>query len=144
VISAVIVEEDSLLDIEVSMMISINALIPKDRLDRFEEFHAWELFGGYGVFEGIEPKKRFEAIDYLLGIIVRCKTPIIYGAVNRWLLRDKTYASAEPMDICFRVCVRGIQDWLTRNAGTKRAILVTDECQKDIKATIKQSFRQLR
>jgi hypothetical protein len=155
VLSAVVMHDRNLADIEVGMLISLVQLIPEEKRDKFEEFHAYELFGGYGVFEGIEQKKRLEAIEYLLGVIRSSNIPIVYGAVNRKALRQKVYASAEPLDICFRICAAGIHNWLEKKlpinkerlgplSAPESAILISDDCDPKIKATIKSTYRQLR
>lgn len=46
VLSAVIIEDKEFSNREVVMGAAIEAILPHDRLDTFEEFHAFELFGG--------------------------------------------------------------------------------------------------
>ena len=59
VITAVVIPDEAFDALELLASLHIEQLIPADRLERFEEFHAAELYGGYGVFEGIEQPKRF-------------------------------------------------------------------------------------
>jgi hypothetical protein len=142
-------------------------LIPVEKLDEFEEFHACELYGGYGVFQGIDQEKRFEAIRQLLGVLGGYRTTVVYGAVNLDELHNKVYASADPLDICFRLCVDNIQGWMYdriwKQAKAKNnsaeitggkllmggyleelIILIVDDCEPKIKNILLKSFRTLR
>jgi hypothetical protein len=157
VLSAVIIEGLGFSHIEVIMGASIEALVPPDKQEKFEEFHAHELYGGYGIFEGVEQTKRFHVITLLLNLIPRLDIPVVYGAVNKSLLADKPYGSADPLDICFRLCIQGIEEWTATFPHSDSVpdapaipppplvVLVSDDFQqKDIKATLKKSFRQMR
>src|ERR1017187_7553103 len=65
VMSAVLIEDRSFKLLEMGLSGIAESLIPEDKRERFEEFHACELFGGYGIFEGIEQSQRFDAIERL-------------------------------------------------------------------------------
>jgi hypothetical protein len=123
-------------------------LLPPDRFEKFEEFHAWELYGSHGVFEGIDQHIRFAAIEKLLFIVRNYRLPVIYGAVNTKALEDKPYASASPIDIAFRICAQGISAWIAENVaskiGNELAILIADDSDNKTKIALRQSFRQMR
>ncbi len=108
-LSAVIIDENAFVRLEGFAALSAEAIIPHERLDKFEEFHACELYGGYGVFDGVEQEKRFLVITGLLNIVAKMQIPVVYGAVDKLRLADKHYGSADPLDICFRFCVEGIE-----------------------------------
>ncbi len=62
VMSAVIVEDDAFKMTEIGMSSIPERLMSAEKLAKFEEFHASELYGGYGPFEGIDQDRRFDAI----------------------------------------------------------------------------------
>jgi hypothetical protein len=137
------------------------SLIPPGNV--FEEFHAAELYGGYGAFQGVDQDRRFEAIQKLLVCLQLANLSVVYGAVNIAALRAQLYASADPMDICFRICLTGIKSWLDERISGDQSlstdemishmttawlqelvILVVDDCESKIKASLLKSFRSQR
>lgn len=171
VMSGVILEDKRFKVVEIVMCAIQELLVPSEKLNQFEEFHACELYGGYGVFEGISQEKRFEAIKSLLGIVQRAKLPVVYGAVDLGELNKAVCASADPLDISFRLCVKGIQSWAQdtlfarlkydpaeptggmteENAALlvgswleTLVILIADECDPKMRNTLQRSFRSLR
>jgi hypothetical protein len=177
VVCGVVIEDRAFMLAEAAVKSARDLLLPliaKDKLDKFEEFHACELYGGYGVFEGIEQSKRFEVIRRLLFPLNFLNLSVVYGAVDMRELRKTIYGSANPLDISFRMCANGIQKWLEnkmvadaeRLAGGNMptdlkdvldvavkallgtvgglVILIADECDKAVKASLYSSFRQLR
>lgn len=144
---------------ELMLSFVIEHLIPEEKMDYFEEFHASELFGGYGVFEGIDQQKRFLAIESLLTVIETAHMHIAYGAVDLDYLRNQDYRSANPQDIAFRSCVKGIQNWLSdlsmqnfKKADVEAgesweipiALLIADGGDKKNNAEMQRSFREIR
>lgn len=149
VLTAVLINDPEFFDLEREIGATIEDLLPADRFETFEEFHAFELYGGYGVFEGIDQQIRFDAIEKLLLMVRRYRLPVIYGAVNTKALEDKPYASASPIDIAFRTCAQGISAWMGQNVaskiGNELAILIADDTSdRKIKTDLRQSFRQMR
>jgi hypothetical protein len=152
VLSAVIVKDVHFDGLELLMGTIIEDLIPADRVEEFKEFHAAELYGGHGVFEGIEQSKRFAAITSLLELIVNSSLPIVYGAVDLQWLMDQTFSSADPSDMAFRICLEGIEDWLlgdsldsnVEHQESHMAVLIADNCDGKLKTTMLKSFRGLR
>jgi hypothetical protein len=67
VISAVLVPANSFSILEFMSAVTVEDLMPEDRVDEFEEFHASQLYGGYPPFEGIDQQVRLNAIRSLLG-----------------------------------------------------------------------------
>jgi hypothetical protein len=82
VMAAVMIPDSAFTISEFMASFVIDRLIPSEKLDKFEEFHASELFGGYGVFEDIDQNIRLSAIESLLQMINTFSIPIAYGAVN--------------------------------------------------------------
>jgi hypothetical protein len=55
------------------------------------------------------------------------------------------YGSANPVDICFRLCVQGVENWMGQFHPQELVLLISDDFQqKDVKAELRKSFRQLR
>lgn len=133
VMTAVMVEDRRFSMLEVVLGIAREDLIPAERIDKFEEFHAAELYGGYGVFEGIDQEKRFEAIRRLLRCLASTEASVIYGAVDLDALQSKVYA-AEPLDIAFRACIKGIRECMRKviHSSVDSAIAGIDDA--DVKA----------
>jgi hypothetical protein len=144
VLTAVIMNANLIIHTEMMMAAALSGLIPQEKRVEFEEFKAWELFGGYGVFEGVEQTLRHSTIATLLSSVCAVGASIVYGAVNIPLLREKIYGSAEPLDVCFRRCVEGISKWMKDNASGNQALLIADDCDPKIKSVMSKSFRQMR
>jgi hypothetical protein len=157
VMAGVIIEGWEFRDIELAMSLAVEQLVPEKNLEKFEEFHAYELFGGYGPFEGVDQAKRIGVILALLNIVTAHHIPIVYGAVDTATLADKLYGAVDPLDVCFRVCVHGVDQWAgslirtpaaTSSQETQDAqplvVLICDDFQKPIKESMRKSFRRLR
>lgn len=123
------------------------AYIPEDKAEefwqKFEEFKGWELFGGYGPFDGIDPAIRDGIIEYLLNLLSDFDLPIVYGAVEKEKMRQQAWASANPADVCFRFCMDGIAEQMKRELNGGFALLIADNSTKDWKA-MRESFRDFR
>jgi len=172
VMSGVIIEAKQFKLAEIAVSTIPELLMPAEKLSQFEEFHACELYGGYGVFAGIDQERRFDAISRLLWLIEMAGLHVVYGAVDLDKLRNEIYASADALDIAFRICVRGIDGWATQHVESQvtdklgdnaenytiermiphifegvmdeLVILIVDECDTKIKSTLQKSFRSLR
>ena len=112
VMSGVIIQDASFKMFDILMRSIRDNLVPPDKLDKFEEFHAAELYGGYGVFEGIDQEKRFDAIRKLLSLLKGGKAAVVYGAVDIAKAKREVYGSADPLDIAFRICIQEIFEWV--------------------------------
>ncbi|HEY6248724.1 MAG TPA: DUF3800 domain-containing protein [Candidatus Angelobacter sp.] len=144
VLSAVLIEDSIYQMLEVEVADCIEKLLPEDRLDSFEEFHATELFNGCNQFEGIDQEKRFAAITRLLELIPFHGLPVVYCAIDDRKLRVSNYGSANPLDICFRICAKGIEEWTAKSAAKETVLLIADQGDKADMASFKKSFRELR
>jgi len=142
VMTAVIIEDKDFRSLEVRTGAIAKSIVPEEKWEQFEEFHAWELYRGCGVFEGVHQTQRFEVIKALLnGLLV----PVIYGAVDKGRLAKTLYSSADPVDMCFQICVEGIEKWLSQLSPPGLAILIVDDStDRDIKKALRKSFRKIR
>jgi hypothetical protein len=159
VLTAVVVEDQAFTSIEFLSSMVIENLMPNDKYEQFEEFHACELYGGYGVFEGMDQGKRHEAIRTLLHGIEMSSAVIAYGAVDLQALSRLVYASANPVDMAFRACASGVEKWL-EDKGMKHlsecnfeagqvlpnclGLFIADDGDKKDKATLQSTYRSLR
>lgn len=154
VICAVLIPANSFLAMEFMSAITSDDLMPEDRREQFEEFHAAELYGGYGVFEGIDQEARFKAISSLLSGLVSFDFKVAYGAVNLKRLSAGYYGSANPQDVAFRRCVLGVAAWFQsqvfkeleekRYNGDSTALFIMDEGDSKNRSTLQKTFRLLR
>jgi len=159
VMAGVIIEGWEFISIEVAMGLAIEELLPEDKRESFEEFHAYELFNGCGIFEGIDQEKRLGVVSGLLDVVSAHKVPIVYGAVDVQKLASTPFRSAQPVDVCFNICVCAIEYWagsrLKLPADTESeemqnaqplVVLIADDfpSKSAIKEEMKKSFRTLR
>ena len=160
VMSGIIIPDHRFKVFDITMRLIRDSLLPSDRLDKFEEFHAAELYGGYGVFEGIEQSKRFEAIGRLLSLLATESAAVVYGAVDIARAKREVYGSADPLDIAFRICTQEIYEWVRNQIFVDRegededakverwlgtlVLLIVDDCEKKYKDMLQNSFRNLR
>jgi hypothetical protein len=158
VISAVVMEDECFASAEFLSSFAAEKLvnlIPEDRRDKFQEFHASQLFYGRGIFAGIDAEERYSAIEYMLSLVSTLEMKIFYGSINLDSHRRDAFGSADPKDVVFRLCVSGIGEWLGGLAvkiidkggdglGSNFALLIVDECDKGIKTQLQDSFRGMR
>lgn len=144
-VGAIVIRDNWIREIEAVCGLVVEELIPREKMETFEEFHAAELFHGHGVFEGISEPKRFNAIEAILHQVGRFKIPCIYSAVRKDALAISAIGSANPVDVAFRMCGLGIEQWLTQNDEHGLALFVFDDTEdKILKRQLKASFRALR
>lgn len=126
--------------LEMAMGLVQNLLIPENKLAQFEEFHACELYGGYEAFQGIEQEIRFEAIRRLLDLLNgRNPLKVVYGAVNIDDLKGTIYASADPLDMSFRMCVDGIQSYMAKRVYKRAGIPAADVSEDEMKDVLRET-----
>jgi hypothetical protein len=144
VMGALVVEDKNLLYLEVRSTLIAEDIVPENRRLQFEEFHAHELYRGRGVFEGVSQEKRFETIKFLLEGIRRSNGALVYSTVDKNTLAQKSDGSADPVDICFRGCMKGVEDWIAKQEPQNMVLLIVDDCNKEVKKALRASFRRFR
>lgn len=154
VVSAVLIPADSFMLLELISATAIDGLMPEDRRDGFEEFHASELYYGQHAFEGIEQNVRFGAIQALLANLQLHRFKVAYGAVNLKQHAVSFFGAAPPQDVAFRRCALGIGQWLGDqaladlakggDAAQHVALFIMDDSDPKTRAILQGSFRQLR
>jgi len=166
VMAGVLVDGREFTMLEFAMGAVRDVLMPPDKLEKFEEFHACELYGGHGPFEGISQENRFDAIRSLISLLGNnfYKLWVVYGAVNIATLRSNVYGSADPLDMTFRMCCDKIQLWVTQEIKGFKVndtsepipgefvrsleeliLVIMDDCEdKKLKNQLQHSFRSRR
>ncbi len=135
---------------------AIQQVFPLEEIEnKFKEFHASELYRGSGPFEGIEEKKRFDAIRLLLMAMERQKLPYIYAAVDRKEFARNPAGAARALDFAFRICALGVEEW-ARNQHPQRPgaiqidyndqylLVLDDTTNAEVKKQLRTSYRLLR
>lgn len=159
VFGGVVIPDTDFASIEARVGWVIEKLIPEERREKFEEFHAAELYWGHGAFQGIPEPDRHDAIRRLLEILEAYDLPFFYSAVSKQRLASGPFASAHCLDVTFRLCALGIENWLYTQgtpmtnpimAGVKATtptlclFILDDSDDKKLKDILRRSFRSLR
>ena len=146
VVGAVLVSPDiEFPKIASSVGFVVQDLIPKEKLDEFEEFKACDLYHGNEVFKGIDQPIRFKAIENLLITVRNFKLPVIYSAVDKSRLAKMAVGGADPIDVAFRMCARGIEQWMSVNDEHGLGLFIMDDTKdKELKNALTKSFQLLR
>jgi len=142
--------------------IAIEQLFAPDEVEeKFQEFHAFELFKGEGAFKGIDEKKRFDAIRILLLTLRHSKLPFIYAAIDekqlaKSALGNSLFETADPLVPAFKLCTLGVEDWARAHhpqnvPGTVQIdyndqyLLIADDTKNiELKKRLRHSYRLLR
>ena len=154
---AVVILPDKFSHVENLHSAAVQQIIPVDEIeDKFKEFHATELFNGDGAFSGIDEQKRFDAIRVLLHVMNMENLPYIYAAIDRKKLQKSPLGSASPLDVAFRICALGIEDWarsqhehplpnVVRVDMKDLCLFILDDTEdKGLKVQLRKSYRDLR
>lgn len=136
---------------------AIQQILPIEKIDDFEEFHAGALYHGKPPFDGIDETKRFTAITVLMSAVRTEELPLVYAAVDRKEVARSPFGVMKPLHAAFHMCLLGVEDWATANHpnqhrdGTKvidwndTFLCILDDCNdKVLKADYKRTYRSLR
>ncbi len=164
VMSTVMVKDETFRGFELHMGLIAEELLPPKKYEQFTEFHACDLYNGTKAFDGMERAQRYSILEILLGVLEKQEIPVIYGAVDLSRLNKMIYASANPIDMTFRMCALGVQAWMGKQLeerfleyrGRKTpgehvrfddvALFILDDfdSNKPLKVALHQAFRQMR
>lgn len=163
VMSTVMVQDEGFRGFELEMWLIADELLPPEKYEQFTEFHACDLYNGTKAFEGMEKAQRYSILEILLGMLKKHEIPVIYGAVDLSRLNKMIYASANPIDMTFRMCALGVQEWMGKQLQQKFleyrdrktpnelvrfddiAVFIVDDFEnKPLKSGLQQAFRQMR
>lgn len=142
--------------------IAVQQLFPVDEIEeKFQEFHAHELFKGEGAFKGIDKAKRFDAIRILLMAVRDQRLPFIYAAVDEKKLAKSALArdlfeTAHPLVAAFKMCLLGVESWaqsqhvedlpgaIKIDYGDQYLLIVDETKEQELKKRLRNSYRLLR
>jgi Protein of unknown function (DUF3800) len=141
--------------------VAVEQLFPADEIEeKFQEFHAYELFKGEGAFKGIDKEKRFSAITVLLMALRHYHLPFIYAAVDekklaKSALSHSLFETAHPLVPAFKLCLLGIEKWaqnqhaispgsITIEYGDQYLLIVDETKDQELKKRLRSSYRLLR
>jgi hypothetical protein len=110
----------------------------------FEEFHATDLLNGNGVFRDVKREQAIEIFRSGVKTLWTLQIPVIYGAVNLDKLYATDYATANPVDMAFRLCLKLIEAWFQENRPGNMALLISDDGDKGVKNAMQNTFHVLR
>ncbi len=161
IMATVLVKDSEFHTLEAMMSVVSDNVIPPQKQAQFTEFKASEIYGGYGIYEGIPKSVRHAAISTLLSFLRDTDIMVVYGALNLDHLKKQNYASANRFDVVFRICARGVEYWMgqqlerqfqqycaeeTPNQHVRfddKALFIVDECNEN-NPVLRQTFRDLR
>jgi hypothetical protein len=141
VIGAAIIHDREFLNIEGFLGVLIEEDIPEELRESFE-FHASALFHGKEPFEKIERDKALSILKDCADMIADAPISVVYGAVDLRKLRSGIYATAQPIDIAFRLCIPEIEKWFAEKAPDELGILIADDTRNQHqKENLRKAFR---
>jgi hypothetical protein len=149
IVGAVLIQDDIFFDVELISSWILERLMPEEKLATFQEFHAEDLFNGNGVFKDIPQDKRFNLIKTILNMVGSSKTtslPFIYSAIDKKALSNTAYGGVNPVDLAFRMCALGVEEWIKKNDDDKRCniFIMDDNTTANLKNELRKSFKSLR
>lgn len=144
VISAVLVDADSFVALESELGYYFYELVRSDVAEAFDEFHASDLLSGYGPFEGVPRGRALEIFQTGITTLKTLSIPVIYGAVALNKLYATDYATANPIDIAFRGCLKLIEAWFRENRPCNVGLVIADDGDRSVKNAMQNTFHVLR
>jgi hypothetical protein len=161
IMATVLIRDSQFRTLEAMLSVVADNLIPPEKQAQFTEFKASEIYGGHDLYEGIPKNVRHGAMAGLLSFLRDTDIMVVYGALNLSELKRLNYASVNPFDVVFRICARGVEDWMAKQLehqfqqyiaeGTPdqhvrfddKALFIVDESGEN-KAILQKTFRELR
>jgi hypothetical protein len=155
--TAVLITDQSFSDTESLTADQLAAFIPEEKQEsffrKFHEFKGWELFRQKGPFEGVDKEICLQIMRFLLMLVQSLKLPVIFGALDKakWATEKSgsgslwSYGGADPLDICFRGCLRGIASYMEHNHPDTFALVISDWYEdRKVRERLQESFLDLR
>jgi hypothetical protein len=144
VIGAVIIPDRDFSMIEQTLAYYVYEQVPEELRNNFE-FHASDIWSGAKPFDSISQPERHRLFGECVRVLEEWKVPIVYGAVDLCRLYGTLYSTANPVDIAFRTCAIGIEEWFRSQSSTGLGLIVSDDTAKQhVKNAILNAFRQYR
>ena len=145
VIGAIIVNDRHFDMLEQHVGYVLKAMADEYATDEFEEFHASDLLSAKKPFEKIDREGAIKYLDAAVSAIIHLKIPVVYGAVDLAKLYAANYATASPVDMAFRICVKFVEEWFQANDDEKGlGLLISDDSEKSVKGAMLNAFHLFR
>ncbi|MGA2436089.1 MAG: DUF3800 domain-containing protein [Bryobacteraceae bacterium] len=144
VMGAVIIKDEYFDVLEQHLGYNLHLLAEQYVTGDFEEFHASDLLAGNPPFKAVERKEALNVLGEVTAAIALLEVPIVYGAANLSKLYATAYATANPVDIAFRLCVQSIEQWFVKNAPDGLGLLISDNSDKGVRRAVENAFHLFR
>jgi len=107
------------------------------------EFHASDLWNGRPPFDKVRREQAQTITEQCVWIIQSLGLEIFAGIVDKKKLSGTIYATANPIDMAFRLCMEQIEGWMAAHAPSEISVIIFDDA-KETKNAIKSAFRSYR
>lgn len=144
VIGAAMVEDMSFHALEQELGYSLYELVEPHVTGKFEEFHAADVLAGNPPFEKITRSHALQIFADGIKTVEDLSIKIVYGAVDLNKLYASNFATTNPIDMAFRICVKQIEAWFREHRPANAALLISDDGDKNVKNSMLNSFHVLR
>lgn len=148
VLGGPIIQDRQYSDLELITSFEVEELVGEELWDSFE-FHACDLFHAKRPFDVLGEEKCRSLLVKALEQIRALECPIICGAVDKHKLSTQVYASANPVDIAFRLYLSSLGLWLKQRnpevvTQSELGIIIADAGNSGIQHALESVFRKNR
>ena len=143
-IGAVIVNDVVFARLEQDLAYYLYELVQPNVDEQIKEFHASDVLAGNKPFDKITRQRALEIFGTAVKSVSDLKIPVIFGAVDLKKLYATNYATASPVDIAFRVCVKLIEEWFVENSSAGLGLLICDNGNEKVKHAMQNAFHVYR
>lgn len=125
-LGAVILNDQEFMLAEGYMGYIIEQHVPEEQRATFE-FHASELWHGSGPFDCIPQEERIRIYQKCISMVVQNKIAVLYSCVEMEKVKQSVYATANPIDVAFRLLLPEIEKWFLQFAPNALGIVICDD-----------------
>jgi hypothetical protein len=145
VIGAILVNDQHFEELEQHLGYVLQSMAQEYATEEFEEFHASDLLSAKKPFEKIDRDGAIRYLDAAVSAIIHLNIPVVYGAIDLAKLYAANYATANPVDMAFRICVKFVEEWFQANADERGfGLLISDDSEKAVKNAMLNAFHLFR
>jgi hypothetical protein len=143
-IGAVIVNDAVFNKLEQHLAYYLYELVEPDVGEKIEEFHSSDILAGRKPFEKVTRERAMQILSTAIAAVDEFHIPVIYGAVDLAKLCATDYATASPVDMAFRRCVRLVEEWFQEISPEDLGLLICDDGDKSVKSAMQKAFHLFR
>jgi hypothetical protein len=148
IVGGILLKDTNFNSLELGLGALVEALVPEDRRENFE-FHASELSGVVKSFKDLltdTPKERVAALlSGCVDMVIGLGTPVFYGAVDVDKLSHTRYGNANPLSVCFRMCLERVERWFEENEKYGLGLIVCDSMSDPkVRDQLQRAYRDYR